>query len=129
MSPLVSNMTASTSVLFMTPAIRSFARRSASVTRDVFRFLCKMRSPAISSRGSLFTSLSTCLLRTRDFEITYCMRYSTASPNAPASKEGSLLRSVDATTVPKATVMAKSKLDIFEKLRNPTSRVKTIRAT
>ncbi len=34
-----------------------------------------------------------------------------------------------ATTEPAATVMAKSKLDIFEKLRSPAIRVATMRTT
>lgn len=54
------------------------------------------------------------------------MPKSTTNPNAPVSSAGVSVRRVEAMTEPIATVMAKSKLDNFEKLRNPTIRVKRI---
>ena len=61
----------------------------------------------------------------RVLETTNWIMNSDASPAAPVTRLGRGARIVEASTEPKATVMAKSKLDILAKLRSPVIRVST----
>ncbi|GAA4451484.1 hypothetical protein GCM10023156_19290 [Novipirellula rosea] len=59
----------------------------------------------------------------------YWIRNRTASPKHPDTNDGDFVSNVEAITDPKAIVIAKSKLDILEKLRSPDRRVNSKRVT
>ena len=74
----------------------------------------------MSTSGSLSTTAESPCRRPHETAAWSANRE--ASATAPWSSGGLRLSSVEAITAPDAMVMAKSRLDIFEKLRSPTSR-------
>ena len=126
-SPVVSRTTARTWSSRRTFASRSLAITSCLVTRAAVRFSSRIRPSTISRSGSLSTTRAPTGDRRRSWATSHWHVYSTTRARIPLASDVD----DDATVAmiePVATVTAKSKLDILENERSPTTRATTITA-
>lgn len=127
--PSVSSTTASAASKSCSPAARTAAWISSSVTR-ARRSAAERNSPRKNSmRGSPVTSRRTQGTLTLDQVTMNCIPISKAKARAPSASATSLLSRMVAKVEPRETVTTRSKAFIFDKVRFPDIRRKMTSAT